>query len=128
MLHLGGIKVQDLNEDLVDPEPTASTDNVYSVCIRKLNAHFHAEDNIPYEGHVFRHMALEVGETVASKFLVRLRKQARHGNLGESLEEILRDPLNDKLPDIEWKKKLLKVKNITLKGCNGKGSAVGVCM
>ena len=59
-------------------------------------------------------MALEAGEK-ASKVLVRLRKQARHCNFGESLKENLRDLLNDKLPDIGWKKKLLKVKNFSLK-------------
>ena len=75
LLHLAGIEVQDLYEDLVDHGPTASTDDVYSFCIRKLNAHFHVEDNVPYERNVFRHMAPEAGET-ADKFLVRLRKQA----------------------------------------------------
>ena len=115
LLHLAGIEVQDLYEDLVDPGPVnASTDDDYKVCIRKLDAHFHAEDNVPYERHVFRHMAPLVGET-ADKFMVRLRKQARHCNFGESLEDNLRDQLIEKLPDIEWKKKLLEVKNISLK-------------
>ena len=114
LLHLVGIKVQDLYEDLVDPGPTASTDDVYSVCIWKLNAHFQAKDNVPYERHVFRHMAPGAGET-ADKLLVHLRKQARNCNFGESLEENVRDQLNEKLPDIEWKKKLLEVKDNTLK-------------
>ena len=59
-------------------------------------------------------MALEAGET-ASKVLVRLRKQARHCSFGESLEENLHDQLTEKLLDIEWEKKLLEVKSITLK-------------
>ena len=114
LLHLAGIEVQDFYEDLVDPGPTASTNDVYSVCIWTFNAHFHAENNVPYERHVLRHMAPGAGETV-DKFLVHLRKQARHCNFGESLEENLRDQLIEKLPDIEWKKKLLEVKNNTLK-------------
>ena len=114
MLHLAGIEVQDLYEDLVDPGPTASTDDVYSVCIWKITAYFQAKDNLPYERHVFRHMAPGAGET-ADKLLVHLRKQARNCNFGESLEENERDQLNEKLPDIEWKKKLLEVKNNTLK-------------
>ena len=46
--------------------------------------------------------------------MVRLRKQARHCNFGGALEENLRDQLIEKLPDVELKKKLLEVNNITL--------------
>ena len=49
----------------------------------------------------------------ADKFLVRLKKQARHCNFGEALDDNLRDQLIEKLPDIEWKKKLLEVRNIS---------------
>ena len=87
---------------------------MYTVCKRKLNAHLHAKGNVPYERHVFRHMAPEAGET-ADKFLVQLQKQARHCNFGESLVENLRDQLIEKLSDIERKKKLLEVKNIAPK-------------
>ena len=52
------------------------------------------------------------GET-ADKFLVRLRKQARHCNFGESLNENLRDQLIENLEDVELKKKLREVNNIT---------------
>ena len=54
------------------------------------------------------------GET-ADKFMVRLREQARHCNFGESLNENLRDQLIEKLADVELKKKLLEVNNITSK-------------
>ncbi|KAL9954402.1 hypothetical protein ACROYT_G041935 [Oculina patagonica] len=67
----------------------------------------------PYERHVFRQLAPNKGET-ANKFMVRLRKQARHCSFGEALEENLRDQLIEKLPDVELKKKLLGVINITL--------------
>ena len=114
MLHLAGPEVQDIFEDLVDPGPiNATTDDVYKVCIRKLDAHFRADDNVPYERHVFRHMAPLSGES-ADKFLVRLKKQARHCNFGEALGDNLRDQLIEKLSDIEWKKKLLEVRNISL--------------
>ena len=43
-----------------------------------------------------------------------LRKQARHCNFGEALDDNLRDQLIEKLSDIEWKKKLLEVRNISL--------------
>ena len=114
LLHLAGMEVQDMYEDLPDPGPVnAAEDNEYVVCLRKLDAHFRAEDNVPYERHVFRQLAPTQGET-ADKFMVHLRKQARHCNFGEALEENLRDQLIEKLPNVELKKKLLEVNNITL--------------
>ena len=46
----------------------------YKVCIRKLDAHFRANDNVPYERHMFCHMAPLSGES-ADKFLVRLKNR-----------------------------------------------------
>ena len=81
LLHLTGLEVRDIFEDLVDPGPiNATTDDVYKVCIRKLYAHFRADGNVPYERHVFRNVVPLSGES-ADKFLVRLKKQARHGIL-----------------------------------------------
>ena len=75
LLHLAGLEVQDIFEDLVDPGPVnATTDDVYKVCIRKLDAHLRADDNVPYERHMFRHMAPLSGES-ADKFLVRLKNR-----------------------------------------------------
>ena len=117
LLHLAGTEVQDIYEDLPDPGPlNADQDNEYVVCLRKLDAHFQAEENVLYEHHVFRQL---MGET-ADKFMVHLRKQARHCNFGTTLEENLRDQLIEKLPDVELKKKLLEVNNITLEAAMDK--------
>ena len=113
LLHLAGMVVQDIYEDLPDPGPVnEAVDDVYQVCLRKLDAHFRAEDNVPFERHVFRQLAPAQGET-ADKFMVRLRKQARRCNFGETLNGNLRDQLIEKLPDVELKKKLLEVNHIT---------------
>ena len=113
MLHLAGLEVQDIFEDLVDPGlVNATTDDVCKVCSQKLDARFRADDNVPYERHMFRHMAPLSGES-ANKFLVRLKKQTRHCNFGEAFNN-LRDQLIEKLSDIKWKKKLLEVRNISL--------------
>ena len=73
LLHLA--EVQDIFKDLVDPGPiNATTDDVYKVCIWKRDAHFRADDNVPYERHVFRHMAPLSGES-ADKLLVRLKNR-----------------------------------------------------
>ena len=64
LLHLAGMEVQDIFQDLPDPGPiNAEQDNEYVVCLRKLDAHFRAEDNVPYERHVFRQLAPTKGET-----------------------------------------------------------------
>lgn len=105
----------------MDPGPVyVETDDAFSVCLQKLDAHFRADDNVPYERHVFRQIAPMQGKT-ADKFMVCLRKQARHFNFfGESLNENLRDQLVEKLADAELKKKLLEVQlivYITQEGC-----------
>ena len=120
LLHLAGMELQDIYEDLPDPGPlNADQDNEYVVCLRTLDAHFRTEENVPYERRVFRQLTPTKGET-ADKFLVRLRKQARHCNFGATLEENLRDQLIEKLSDVELKKKLLEVNNITLEAAMDK--------
>ena len=113
LLHFAGMEVQDVFEDLQDPGPEEESDNEYSVALRKLDLHFKVEENIPYERHVFRQMAPVEGET-ADQFVTRLRKQARHCNFGSSLNEQLRDQLIEKLRNLELKRKLLEIRNITL--------------
>ena len=87
--------------------------DLYAVCIRKLDHHFRAEENIPFEKHMFRKMAPNEGDLV-DKYLVRLHQQVRHCNFGAALEENLRDQLINKLTDMDLKKKLLETRNITL--------------
>ena len=112
LLHYAGMEVQDIFEDIVDPDPEGDRDP-YAVCIRKLDHHFRCEDNVPFERHVFRQLAPTDGEPV-DKFVVRLRQQARHCNFGETLDDNLRDQIIEKLPDMELKRKLLETRNITL--------------
>ena len=112
LMHYAGMEVQDIFEDLVNSDPAGNQD-LYAVCIRKLDHHFRSDENIPVERHVFRQLAPTDGESV-DKFVVRLRRQARYCNFGDSLDDNLRDQLIEKLPDIEFKNKLLKTRNITL--------------
>ena len=62
------MEVQDIFED---PDPEAEAYPEYAVCIRKLDHHFRAEENFPFERHVFRQLAPTEGETI--KFVVRPR-------------------------------------------------------
>ena len=52
-----------------------SGDNAFKITIRKLDSYFRAEENIPYEHHVFRQLALKEEEN-ADQFMFRLRRQA----------------------------------------------------
>ena len=75
LLRLAGMEVQDIYEDLQNPgHVTAETDDVFSVRLPKLDAHFQADDNVLYEPHVFHQLAPMQGRT-ADKFMVPLRKQ-----------------------------------------------------
>ena len=50
--------VQDIYEDLPDPGPVnAEEDNAFKVCLSKLDGHFWAEDNVPFERYVLRQLA-----------------------------------------------------------------------
>ena len=44
-----GMEVQDIFEDIANPDPAKDNQDPYAVYIRKLNHHFHVEENIPFE-------------------------------------------------------------------------------
>ena len=46
------MELQDIFEDLVDPDPEGYHDP-YAVCIRTLDHHFRSDENILFEGHVY---------------------------------------------------------------------------
>ena len=52
LLYLAGMEVQDIFEDIVDPEPEGNQDP-YTVCIRKLDYHFQCKENVPFECYMF---------------------------------------------------------------------------
>lgn len=41
--------VQGIFEDFTDHDPANNNQDLYAVCIWKLDHHFHAEENIPFE-------------------------------------------------------------------------------
>ena len=123
LLHFARMEVQDIFEDLQDPGPILeSGDNAFKITIRKLDSYFRAEENIPYERHVFRQLALKEEEN-ADQVMFRLRKQARYCDFGTSLNDNLRDQLIQKLTDFELKRKLLKQRNIILEEALDKARA-----
>ena len=120
LLHYVGMEVQDIFQDITDPDPVNDNQDPYAVCIRKLDHQFRAEENIPFERHVFRQMAPNEEEPV-DKYLVRLRQQARHCNFGAALEERLRDQSIEKLTDMELRKEIVGNKENPF-GCDSRKS------
>ena len=93
LLHYVGMEVQDIFQDITDPDPVNDNQDPYAMCIEKLDHHFRAEENIPFERHVFRQMAPNEEEPV-DKYLVRLRQQARHCNFGAAFRRTIARPIN----------------------------------
>ena len=113
LLHLLGMDVQDLFEDLADPGPVPANDDGFKEAMRKLDGHFKAELNVPYERHVFRQMVPQSGESI-DQFVVRLRRQARQCTFEDTVDSQIRDQIVEKISPAELQKKLLEVTNISL--------------
>jgi len=74
LLHYAGMEVQDIFEDLVNPDPVGNQD-LYAVCIRKLDHHFRPNENIPFECHMFQQLAPTDGESLINLLCVSVDKQ-----------------------------------------------------
>lgn len=79
--------------------------------VRCSSAHFRSDDNVSYQHHVFRHLRLQQGES-ADRFCWAWKRKF---DILILAEDNLRDcQLIEMLPDLDWKKKLLEVKHISL--------------
>ena len=75
LLRLAGMEVHDIYEDLQDPGPvTAETDCVFSVRLRKLDAHFRADDIVLYGPHVFHQLAPMQGKQLTNSWSLYANK------------------------------------------------------
>ena len=117
LLHHAGMLVQEMFEDMVDPDAASPppSDNVYKEALRKLNHHFLREANPVFERHVFRQMSFQPSESF-DEFVARLRKQARLCEFGGVQEEQIRDQLVACVKQDELRKKLLSIAKLTLDG------------
>ena len=96
MLHLAGMRVQDIYEDLPDPAPMNKDEDI--VCLRKKICRT--------SDMFFVNLRRHKGSSLPSLWHVYVNR--------ESLEENLPDQLIEKVPDVDLKKKLPEVNNITL--------------
>ena len=104
--------VQGIFKDFADPDPANNNQDLYTVCIWKLDHHFHAEENIPFEWRVFRQMAPHEGK-LGDKYLVHLRQQTRLRFRCGISRKNLQEQLIKKLTDMELKREIVSNKNIT---------------
>ena len=113
MLHLAGMKLQDIYATL--PEPTAPEGVVWNDCevaVKKLDLYFEYKPNVTFERHAFRKLSQRAGETV-SQFATRLREQAEFCKFDDSDEQI-RDQLVERITDDRLREKLLGTSGLTL--------------
>ena len=112
LIYSSGMEVQDIYKDLPDPTLVNKKDDVYTVCLWKLNGHFHAVDNVPYECHVFHQTECAPckGKLPTNSWFVFISKLIT-ANL---VQLWTKDQLSEKLFHVKLKKKLLEINKITL--------------
>jgi len=120
LLHLAGEAVQDLFEDLLDPDVAlppgrrTNADNVYKQCKRILTHHFAAPPNTPYERHQFRQLFPNEGEST-QQFSIRLRQKARLCGFDMGyIDDAIRDQLIATMRSSELRQKILAEGNLSL--------------
>ena len=110
LLHSAGMEVQEIFETLEDGNaPEEENDNVYKQTVRKLNAYFTPQLNVPYERHVFRKMTQQDDETV-DQYVSRLKRQAVNCEFGnrDAVNEQVRDQVIDCCKSSSLRRKLLQ--------------------
>ena len=110
MLHLVGMKVQDIFETLEAPTP--APDDPYEAAVGVLNKYFEYKPNITLEQHIFRKLVQRDSETV-TQFATRLTGQAEICGFGDSDEQI-RDQLVERVRSDQLQKKFLDVEKLSL--------------
>ncbi|XP_065199099.1 uncharacterized protein K02A2.6-like [Sycon ciliatum] len=121
LLHFAGPQVQDIIDDLLDPddalpeEQRTPNDNEYLKCKRILDAHFAAPANPTYERHVFRQLVPQAEESTAH-FCSRLRQQARLCSFENTRQtnEAVRDQIVATVRNVDLKKKLLSEPSLSV--------------
>lgn len=118
LMHLAGQKIQELYDTLPVPEHVNNVQRgplksayiphltEYEMAIEKLNDHFQPKKNSTYERYELRKLGQEDNEKIAV-FAMRLRKQAERCDLGDKLEEHVKDQLIGKCASPQLRRKLL---------------------
>lgn len=125
LMHLAGQKIQELYATLPVPEHIYKVPRgpliggltpqltEFQMAVEKLNDHFQPKKNSTYERYELRKLAQETDEKIAV-FAMRLRKQAERCDLGEKLEEHVKDQLIGKCTSAKLRRKLLALGDATL--------------
>lgn len=125
LMHLAGQKIQGLYATLPIPEHVVSVRrgplktgyvphlSEYEMAIEKLNDHFQPKKNSTYERYELRKLEQATDEKIAV-FAMRLRKQAERCDLGDKLEEHVKDQLIGKYSSPTLRGKLLALGDANL--------------
>lgn len=125
LMHLAGQKIQELYATLPVPDHISKVRRgpliggfvphltEYQMAIEKLNDHFQPKKNATYERYELRKLTQEPDEKIAL-FAMRLRKQAERCDLGDKLEEHVKDQLIGKCASSRLRRKLLALGDATL--------------
>jgi len=115
LLHKAGPAVQEIFDDLPDPQATAppEDDDAYKKTVRTLTHHFTCVVNPTFERHVFRKMTPESGETCV-QFCTRIREQGKLCEFDDQLDDHLRDQIVATCQDAELQRELLSTVKLTL--------------
>ena len=114
--HKAGLAVQDIFDDLQDPLPVdqrPSSETVFELAVRLLEAYFHYEPNPTFERHLFRQMSVLSGET-GTHYATRLCQQANVCKFDDAVDDHIRDQMLATYPNADVQRKLLSVQNLTL--------------
>lgn len=113
LLHLGGTQLQEVAYSLPQLAAVDADDknDVYKILVDKLSEHFAPKQNSTFERHKFRKMKPDDGENF-SKFLLKIRHQAKRCNFGKTEKEASETSMKDKIIDswasLDLKKKILE--------------------
>ena len=103
LLHAADVDVQEIYFTLVSEDEITT----FEATIKVLDDYFIPKANVPFESHLFRQIAQEMGET-ADQFVCRLRQRADSCDFGDNENDYIRDQVIDKCHSSVIRRKFLE--------------------
>ena len=91
LLHAAGVNVQEIYFTLVSGDEITT----FEAMMKVLDDYFIPKANVPFERHLFRQIAQEMGETV-DQFVCRVRQRAASCDFGDNEDDYIHDQVIDK--------------------------------
>ena len=103
LLHAADVDVQGIYFTLVSEDEITT----FEATMKVLDDYFIPKANVPFERHLFRQIAQEMGETV-DQFVCRLRQRAASCDFGDNEDDYIRDQVIDKCHSSVIRRKFLE--------------------